>query len=145
MTFNQSITQAIARSMQDYVRFLCQSLCSSTWLMSYCLEGTLLGPVEAKGQVWHSSSTRDISPPHDFLLCKSRKSLFCKTKREIKICERYFLCKFVVFCPKCQKCPQCCSKSGFRSQTESVLGNLGLPRGQPQGHKNPQGSYTLPF
>ena len=49
-------------------------------------------------------------------------------QKEIKICERGFMCRSVVF-----KCPQCCSKFACRGQSEPVL-----DLGQLQGHKNPQ-------
>ena len=61
------------------------------------------------------------------------------------ICERCFLCISVVFCPTCQQCPHCCSKSAYSGQTASVLGNMGCPRGQPQNYKNPQGRLHPPF
>ena len=52
------------------------------------------------------------------------KSSCCKTS-VIKICEPCFLCQSSVFCNKCTKCPNCCSRSAFWGKTKPVLGNLG--------------------
>ena len=46
--------------------------------------------------------------------------------------------------PVCHKCPHCCCKSICRVQTP-VLGNIGRPRGQSQGHRNPQGRLHHPL
>ena len=58
--------------------------------------------------------------------CKSRSS------DVNKICERCFLCRSIVFCNMCHKCPNCCSRSTCRSQIDPVLGEMGNPRWQPQ-------------
>ena len=55
------------------------------------------------------------------------------------------MCRSIIFCPKCHKCPHCCSKSSCRGQTEPALENLGCPRGQSQCHKSPQGSLLSPL
>ena len=62
------------------------------------------------------------------------KSGYCKTTSVIKICEQYFLCRSIVFCQTCTKCPKCCTKSACRGQTEPVLGNLGSLGGQTQSN-----------
>ena len=64
--------------------------------------------------------------------CKSRSS------STNKICERCFLCRSIVFCKMCHKCPNCCSKSTCRNQIAPVLGKMGSPRRQPQSSNNPQ-------
>ena len=48
-----------------------------------------------------------------------------------------------VVCPICHECPNSCSISACRGQTAPVLKNMGHPRGQFQGHKNPQGNLQL--
>ena len=65
--------------------------------------------------------------------CKSRLS------STNKICERCFLCRSIVFCKMCHKCPNCCSKSTCWDQIAPVLGKMGSPRRQPQSSNN------LPF
>ena len=57
-------------------------------------------------------------------------------KSVIKMCEQYFLCRSLVFCQTCTKCQTCCTKSACRSQTKSILGNMGSPRGGSKGHSN---------
>ena len=44
----------------------------------------------------------------------------------------------IVFCTICRQSSCCSSKSACRSQTEPVWENMGCPRGQSQGHKNPE-------
>ena len=75
------------------------------------------------------------------------KSLHCKSKPKsvIKICEQCFLCRSLVFCQSCTKCQTCCTKSACRSQTKSIFGNLGSPRGGSSGHSDLGTGYTLPF
>ena len=69
------------------------------------------------------------------------KSCCCKlleTKR-IKVCEICFLCRSIVFCQTCDKCPNCCLKSICRGKTTKLLENLvGSVRILREG-------YTLPF
>ena len=54
--------------------------------------------------------------------CKSR----CCTKlqREIRVSEKCFLCRSLVFCKTCSKCQTCCSKSACRGKTSKFLANL---------------------
>ena len=75
----------------------------------------------------------------------SRKRKLKTSYKYNTFCEKCFLCKLVVFCPSCDKCPQCCSKSACRGQTAPFLENMGHPRGQSQSHKNPQGRLHLFF
>ena len=70
-----------------------------------------------------------------FLLQERCKSRLSSTN---KICERCFLCRSIVFCKMCHKCPNCCSKSTCRDQIAPVLGKMGSPRHQPQSSSNPQ-------
>ena len=67
-----------------------------------------------------------------------RKSSYCKTS-VIKICGQCFLCRSIVFCQTCTKCPKCCTKSACRGQTKSVLGNLGSLGGRTQSSTNVEG------
>ena len=66
---------------------------------------------------------------------KACKSGCCKTS-VIKICEQCFLCRSIVFCQICTKCPNCCKTYISRGQAESVFGNLGSLGGQTKGCGN---------
>ena len=55
---------------------------------------------------------------------KSRVSRLLCNSREIKICQRCFLCHSVVLCKTCNKCPNCCHKFTCRGQTSTLLGNF---------------------
>ena len=51
--------------------------------------------------------------------------------------EQCFRCRTIVFCKKCTKCKNCCSRSTCRGKTSLVLRNLGNLGGRTKGHKNP--------
>ena len=68
-----------------------------------------------------------------------------RTSNANKICERCFLCKSVVFCTKCQKCPTCCNKSSCRVKIARILGQMGSPRRLPQDYISPQGRLHSPL
>ena len=55
---------------------------------------------------------------------KSRGSSLSLQKKQIKICERCFLCHSIVLCKTCNKCSKCGHKSACRGQTSKLLGNL---------------------
>ena len=65
-----------------------------------------------------------------------RKSGYCKTMSVIKICEQCFLCRSIVFCKTCAKCPKCCIKSACRGQAEPILENFESLGGQSQSGSN---------
>ena len=71
------------------------------------------------------------------VVAKERRN--SRTSNANKICERCFLCKSVVFCTNCQKCPTCCTKSSCRVKIARVLGEMGSLRCLPQGYISPQG------
>ena len=49
-----------------------------------------------------------------------------------------FLCRSIVFCNKCTKCPNCCSISTCRGKTTPVLENLGSLGGLSKSTKTTQ-------
>ena len=67
-----------------------------------------------------------------------RKSSHCKSKQSsvIKACEQCFLCRSIVFCNLCAKCPTCCSKSSCRGQAGPILAGLGRFRSWSQSPPN---------
>ena len=88
---------------------------------------------EPRGALWGRSGQKQFWLLSD-LLCKlfcCESCTFCHqaTLKErhkslynsIKISERCFLCRSVVFCPTCQECPQCCSTSASRGQTNQIV------------------------
>ena len=65
---------------------------------------------------WPRALTKEI--------VKSRVSRLSFDTREIKICQRCFLCHSTVLCKTCNKCPNCCHKSACRGQTSKLFENL---------------------
>ena len=45
--------------------------------------------------------------------------------REIKICERCFLCRSLELCKSCHQCPNCCYRSTCRGKAAEILGEVG--------------------
>ena len=68
---------------------------------------------------------------------KSRVSRLLCDSREIKICQRCFLCHSIVLCKTCNKCPNCCHKSTCRGQTSKLLGNLAGSGCRSESSSNP--------
>ena len=52
---------------------------------------------------------------------KSRGSRLLLKEKQIKVCEKCFLCHSIVLCQLCSKCSQCCHKSACRGQTPKLL------------------------
>ena len=48
----------------------------------------------------------------------------CTDKKDIKTCEKCFLCHSIVLCKSCLKCSKCCHKSACRGQTSEILEKL---------------------
>ena len=71
------------------------------------------------------------------------KSLFVKQRKKLKF-ERCFLCRSII-CPKCHKCPHCCSKSSCRGQTEPALENLAALGASPNAIRVLKEAYSIPF
>ena len=61
------------------------------------------------------------------------------------MCEQCFLCRSLVFCKNCTKCPTCCNKSDCRGQTVQILGNLGNHGGWTKGSTNVERKVHLTF
>ena len=73
---------------------------------------------------------------------KSRGSRLLSNIREIKICQRCFLCHSINLCKTCNKCPKCCHKSACRGQTPKLLENLaGSGRRSGSGSDPQRGLY----
>ena len=52
---------------------------------------------------------------------KSRGSRLLLKEKQIKVCEKCFLCHSIVLCQLCNKCSQCCHKSACRGKTAKLL------------------------
>ena len=52
---------------------------------------------------------------------KSRGSRLLLKEKQIKVCEKCFLCHSIVLCQLCNKCSQCYHKSSCRGQTTKLL------------------------
>ena len=75
--------------------------------------------------------------------CKSR---YCTNlQREIKVCEKCFLCRSLVFCKYCTKCPTCCSKSTCRGKTSEFLANLTGSGCRSESCSNPERGLPPPL
>ena len=75
--------------------------------------------------------------------CKSR---YCtKLQREIKVCEKCFLCRSLVFCNHCTKCQTCCSKSAGRGKTSKFLANLAGSGCRSESHSDPERGLHPPL
>ena len=61
------------------------------------------------------------------------------------MCEQCFLCRSLVFCQTCAKCPNSCKRSACRGQTKPVLGNLGSLGCQTKGLTNVERVLHPPF
>ena len=58
---------------------------------------------------------------------KSRGSRLLLEEKQIKVCEKCFLCHSIVLCQLCNKCSQCCHKSACRGQTAKLLEKMVRP------------------
>ena len=76
---------------------------------------------------------------------KSRGSSLSLQKKQIKICERCFLCHSIVFCKTCNKCSQCCHKSACRGQTSKLLEKLAGSGCWSESSSNPQRGLRPPL
>ena len=76
---------------------------------------------------------------------KSRGSrLLCKEK-QIKICEKCFLCHFIVLCKSCHKCSKCCHKSACRGQTPQLLEKMVRSGCRTESGSNPERGLHPPL
>ena len=66
-------------------------------------------------------------------------------QREIKVCEKCFLCQSLVFCKYCTKCQTCCSKSTCRGMTSKFLANLVGSGCQSESCSNPERGLSPPL
>ena len=76
---------------------------------------------------------------------KSRGSRLLSSTREIKICQRCFLCHSIVLCKTCNKCPKCCHKSACRGQTSKLLENLAGSGCRSESSSNPERGLYPPL
>ena len=76
---------------------------------------------------------------------KSRGSRLSIEEKQIKICEKCFLCHSIVLCKSCHKCSQCCHKSACRGQTSDLLEKWLDLGASPKVVQILKEGYTLPF
>ena len=83
---------------------------------------------------------------------KSLVSRLLSERKQIKICQRCFLCHSIVLCKTCNKCQKCCLKSACRGQTSKLLANLAdtgnhqdIPPTRGVGHLNRFQGHLLPY
>ena len=56
-----------------------------------------------------------------------------------------FLCRSIVFCKTCNKCPTCCLKSACRGQTSKLLANLAGTGCRSESSSNPERGLHPPL
>ena len=76
---------------------------------------------------------------------KSWGSRLLSNTREIKICQRCFLCHAITLCKICNKCPKCCHKSACRGQTAKLLENLVGSGCRSESSSNPERGLYPPL
>ena len=76
---------------------------------------------------------------------KSWGSRLLSNTREIKICQRCFLCHSITLCKTCNKCPKCCHKSACRGQTAKLLENLVGSGCRSKSSANPERGLCPPL
>ena len=76
---------------------------------------------------------------------KSRGSSLSFKQKQIKTCEKCFLCHSIVLCQYCNKCSQCCHKSACRGQTAKILEKVVRPGCRAEGSSNPQRGLHSPL
>ena len=82
------------------------------------------------------SQRKELSPGSAGCLCISR---------EIKICQRCFLCHSIVLCNTCNKCPSSCPKCTCRGKTSTLLGNLAGSGCRSESSSNPERGQHPPL
>ena len=165
VTFNRSITQAMARTMQDLSEgvFICMANFTLARMDSYLeylhagvKQNTLTALCTAPIYLSHRK------PDHFHPYVSNDKSYQPDQKSSIpawrqirvrqqgkkgrgKICERCFLCRSLEICKSCLKYSNCCHKSSCRGQTAPVWGKMGSPGGEFQGSNSTQRGLHLPL
>ena len=66
-------------------------------------------------------------------------------RKQIKICQRCFLCHSVVLCKTCNKCQKCCLKSACRGETSILLANLAGSGCRSESGSNPERGLYPPL
>ena len=65
--------------------------------------------------------------------------------KELKICEKSFLCHSIVLCKTCNKCQKCCLKSTCRGKTSKLLANVAGPGCRSEVVQILKEGYAVPF
>ena len=76
---------------------------------------------------------------------KSRVSSLLWQRKQIKICEKCFLCHSIVLCKTYNKCRKCCHKSACRDQTSKLLKNLAGSGCRSESRSNPERGLHPPL
>ena len=76
---------------------------------------------------------------------KSRGSRLSIQEKQIKICEKCFLCHSIVLYKSCHKCSQCCHESACRGQTSNLLEKVVRPGCRSESSSNPEGGLHPPL
>ena len=76
---------------------------------------------------------------------KSRGSRLILQEKQIKVCEKCFLCHSIVLCKSCYKCSQCCHKSACRGQTPKLLEKVVRSGCQSESSSNPERGLHPPL
>ena len=75
---------------------------------------------------------------------KSRVSRL-SVRKQIKICQRCFLCHSIVLCKTCNKCQKCCLNSACRGETSKLLANLAGSGCRSESGSNPERGLHPPL
>ena len=76
---------------------------------------------------------------------KSRGSRLLLQEKQIKVCEKCFLCHSIVLCKSCHKCSQCCHKSACRGQTPKLLEKVVSSGCRSESSSNPERGLHPPL
>ena len=76
---------------------------------------------------------------------KSRGSRLLLQEKQIKVCEKCFLCHSIVLCKSCHKCSQCCHKSACRGQTPKLLEKMVRSGCRAESGSNPERGLHPPL
>ena len=69
----------------------------------------------------------------------------CEQKELLKYVKDFFLCRSIVFCQTCNKCPSCCHKAACRGEISTFLEKLVGSGCQFESSKTPQRGLHPPL
>ena len=126
--------------------------------VNYCVKTSQTGLLARRklpmsGKTMNSHFTKTLVNPFAVnpvltAITKERHKSRCVrllSRKQIKICERCFLCQSIVFSQTCNKCPTCCLRFSCRGQTPKHLANLAGSGSRSESSSNPQSGLHPPL